>query len=194
MDAKSGVHSRRGMRRSPSEWPGAVDEALGRVKGSRPQEAEKVEKYGRRAVIKGGIAATAGVALGLAYVRPAMLSVSVQEAYAASPVPHPECVGATCATFKPCSSANADCVCVTTSAGTGTCTPGSTPCAGLTACGAAPGYACPEGTYCAIDTCCGSPVCVPDVLSESCPATAPAGFKAPAPAAAMTTGPTIGHL
>jgi hypothetical protein len=84
--------------------------------------------------------------------------------------PHPECTGATCATFTPCASGNLDCVCAGTPAGGGICVPGSTPCGGLTLCGPAPEFACPTNEVCVVDTCCGEPVCVNVALAAQCPA------------------------
>ena len=109
------------------------------------------------------------------------------------PPPHPECEGATCATFKSCSSSNPVCVCVTSCGGNSPfCTPGSTVCAGLVACGA--GCTCPAGSTCAVNTCCGTPVCIPDSLSTQCPSgtgTATATFT---PFTAFGGGPTVGGI
>jgi len=102
--------------------------------------------------------------------------------------PNPECQGAQCGTFIPCSSGNPDCVCVTTQSGTttgGLCVPGSTACAGLLPCDAATGAGCPPDQLCAVNTCCGSPVCVP--VSLTCTLT-----SSPAPQA-QGGGPTLGH-
>ncbi len=49
----------------------------------------KGRRVGRRTAIKGGVAAAAGLALGASYARPSVMSVGVQEAYAASPVVTP---------------------------------------------------------------------------------------------------------
>jgi hypothetical protein len=89
----------------------------------------------------------------------------------------PGCVGARCGTFTPCSS-NPDCVCVDCE-GRGFCVPGSTSCAGLTACTAGGGQ-CPADSCCAIGTCCNpgsdtAGVCIPFSLTDQC---APNGARA----------------
>jgi hypothetical protein len=118
-----------------------------------------------------------GAGAAVAWSVPTLLSLNAVAS--ASPVPHPECVGATCATFIACSSANPDCVCVTTDDG-GFCVPGSTSCAGLAPCPGGTSAECPSGSHCAVDTCCGSGVCVPDALTAQCPAGAGgAGATAP---------------
>jgi Coenzyme PQQ synthesis protein D (PqqD) len=94
-------------------------------------------------------------------------------AAAASVVTHPECTGATCTTFTPCSSTNGDCVCGSIcgpSGPGGICVPGSTACGSLVACAA--DLSCPSGSVCACDSCCGIPVCVPVGLTAACPTTA----------------------
>lgn len=113
--------------------------------------------------------------------------------------PHPECAGATCGGFVPCSSSNSDCVCTQrcdppggTPAGFGHCVPGSTSCGPLVTCGA--NCECPDGSYCAPNTCCGRPVCVPFELTAQCPldassfgATSGGGFSV----LSFGDGPTI---
>ncbi|KAI7352497.1 hypothetical protein D0862_07397 [Hortaea werneckii] len=76
---------------------------------------------------------------------------------AAPPGANPGCKGATCRTFKQCSS-DTDCVCVTSAEGPGYCVPGSTPCANPSCETSAD---CGTGMVCAVDTCCGRPVCAP---------------------------------
>jgi len=83
--------------------------------------------------------------------------------------PNPECAGANCSTFIPCSSSNPDCVCGTTEAGGGFCVPGSTGCAGLTDCTNGQSD-CAVDEVCLVGTCCGNNVCVPLDLNGSCPA------------------------
>ena len=88
------------------------------------------------------------------------------------PPSHPECTGATCETFGPCSSSNPDCVCVSTpDPSVALCVPGGTRCATLEAC--APDFSCPPGFFCAIDSCCVTPVCVPLAIAGKCPPTEP---------------------
>jgi hypothetical protein len=105
-----------------------------------------------------------------AYVAPIVLASVAPLAAQAS---HPECVGASCTTFLPCSSSNTDCVCVALSSGGGFCVPGSTSCGVTGPCGASPGFACPANNVCAVNTCCGTPVCVPTALGAQCPAGSP---------------------
>jgi hypothetical protein len=84
------------------------------------------------------------------------------------PPNHPECVGATCATFTPCSSSNPDCICVSTpDPAIAFCVPGSTPCNIGPVC--APDGSCPPGMFCALDTCCGFNVCTPFTVGAACP-------------------------
>jgi len=118
----------------------------------------------------------AGVAAGIAWTAPVVTSFFSRAAAGTppqatttttGPEPHPECIGATCTTFRPCSSGNPDCVCVTSSGGSGFCIPGSTLCASLTSCDAE--LNCPPESFCAVDTCCGNPVCIPFDLAQSCP-------------------------
>jgi hypothetical protein len=83
----------------------------------------------------------------------------------------PECIGQTCASFTPCSSANPDCVCVDCRT-TGRCVPGSTSCASLEACSSTD--PCPAGSCCAFNTCCtpsgaDAGVCIPPELTRNCP-------------------------
>ena len=118
---------------------------------------------GRRTVIKGAAAGIAGV-----WALPVVTSFT-SPAYAGDSVgnPNPECRGANCATFIPCSSDNPDCVCTTTFTGGGFCVPGSTSCAVTGNCEA--DGSCPPGNICVVDTCCGVPVCVPTDLNALCP-------------------------
>jgi len=105
-------------------------------------------------------------------------------AAAASVVTHPECTGASCSTFIPCSSTNPDCVCAALGAPFGPggiCVPGSTSCGVTGPCG--PSGECPAGNVCVVDTCCGGPVCIPAGLTSACPVTA-----APITAHRVTTG------
>jgi hypothetical protein len=138
----------------------------------------------RRQIIK-----RIGVGTAVVWATPAITSLGAR-AYAAtdggSPAPHPECIGANCSTFIPCSSSNTDCVCVTTPQG-GFCIPGSTLCSTLEVCAA--GNICPPGSVCAIDTCCVNPVCVPIILVDRCP---PGGTPASS-SVRVSTGPgTLG--
>lgn len=111
---------------------------------------------------------------GAAYVAPIVMSSVAKVSAQQSPGPNPECVGATCETFVPCSS-NSDCICVRSSNGGGYCVPGSTSCSIIGNCGPAPGYACPEGSFCAVDTCCEQgPICAPFALSAQCQSEGPA--------------------
>lgn len=136
---------------------------------------------GRRAVIKGAAAGVVGV-----WAVPVVTGfTSPAHAAGSAGNPNPECKGANCSTFVPCSSVNPDCVCTTTSSGGGFCVPGSTQCAGLDNCVAG---SCPPGFLCAVDTCCGVPVCV--ATSLQCPPS-PAGAKASAARASSGKG-TIG--
>jgi hypothetical protein len=80
---------------------------------------------------------------------------------------HPECAGATCSTFIPCSSSNGDCVCVAIAGGGGICVPGSTACASLQDCGE--NNSCPPGSVCGINSCCGHGECIPETLAALCP-------------------------
>ena len=115
----------------------------------------------RRTVIKTGVK--------LAYVAPVLAAsfklrnVSAQGAVTGNP--NPECRGARCGTFTPCSTNNVDCVCTTTTSGGGFCVPGSTQCNTLVPCGR--DGSCPAGSLCAVDTCCIDPVCIP--VSLTCP-------------------------
>ena len=123
-------------------------------------EESDERRVGRRAVIKGAAAGAIGV-----WSVPVVSSFTSPAAAAGSGGnPNPECRGASCGNFLPCSS-NPDCVCTTTSTGGGFCVPGSTSCGSLTACDANGG--CPAGSLCAVNTCCGTPVCVPTALT--CP-------------------------
>lgn len=130
---------------------------------------------GRRAVIKGAAAGAIGV-----WSVPVVTSFT-SPAFAAGSAgnPNPECQGANCATFIPCSSDNPDCVCTTTSSGGGFCVPGSTSCAVVGDCSGPNADQCPPGSVCVVDTCCGRPVCVPVELNKQCPP-APAGAAAAA--------------
>ena len=119
-----------------------------------------------------------GVAAGVAWSAPVVLSFFSPAGAAGTPPPttttssttipvDPECRGATCVTFLPCSSTNPDCVCATLSTDEGLCFPGSTPCVSLDACG--PDFVCPPGFVCALDSCCGPAVCIPVTLANQCP-------------------------
>jgi hypothetical protein len=147
------------------DWPQGgvpVDEII-------PDESDQ-RRPGRRAVIKGAAAGVVGV-----WAVPVVTSfTSPAHAGDSAGNPNPECRGANCATFIPCSSENGDCVCTTTSTGGGFCVPGSTPCAGLTPCD---NGNCPAGSVCVVDTCCGTPLCAPIELNKECPPSA-AGAKA----------------
>jgi hypothetical protein len=117
-----------------------------------------------------------GVAAGVAWSAPVVMSfTNAAGAATGSPVttttttmppPDPECMGATCETFRECSSLNPDCICITTPDG-GLCVPGSTSCEVGPPC--EPGNVCPDGFFCAIDTCCGFPVCTPVDVPAACP-------------------------
>ncbi len=54
------------------------------------QSGKKGRRVGRRTVIKAGVATAAGLALGTTYVKPGVVSVGVQESYAASTVTPPD--------------------------------------------------------------------------------------------------------
>lgn len=73
------------------------------------------------------------------------------------------CTGQTCDTFGPCgpslqTGATTNCVCASTTEGTGYCVDGETPCAGLTQCKDSTN--CGSGEICASQSCCGYNVCV----------------------------------
>jgi hypothetical protein len=110
-----------------------------------------------------------GIATGIVWATPVLTTLNVPAAAAAAgtPQPHPECAGASCQTFIPCSSSNPDCVCVTSAGGAGFCVPGSTPCAAGPPCDTNLG--CPSGFTCFVETCCGEPVCGPNNLVDQCP-------------------------
>jgi hypothetical protein len=127
-----------------------------------PQEGLEFSKLSRRRMLK-----RIGAGAAVAWSAPVLSSLRTP-AFAQYPPPHEECRGAVCGSFLECSGPNPDCICVTTSQGTGTCTPGSTLCADLAICGT--GGSCPPGTFCAVDTCCIDPVCIPIDLSAQCPA------------------------
>jgi hypothetical protein len=143
-------------------------------------EGLEFSKLSRRRMLK-----RIGAGAAVAWSAPVLSSLRTP-AFAQYPPPHEECRGATCAAFIPCSGPNPDCVCVTTSEGTGTCTPGSTLCSTLAICG--PGGACAPGTFCAVDTCCVDPVCIPIDLSAQCPTASGAGTEARASTGAGTVG------
>jgi hypothetical protein len=136
---------------------------------------------GRRTVIKGAAAGVVGV-----WALPVVTSFT-SPAFAAGSAgnPNPECKGANCATFIPCSSDNPDCVCTTTSTGGGFCVPGSTSCGVTGACSGPNGDQCPPGNVCVVDTCCGGPVCIPVELNRECP---PAAAHAPAATSRASSG------
>src|SRR2546425_252827 len=105
-----------------------------------------------------------GAAGAVAWVAPVISSLNTP-AFAASLATHPECERATCDNFLPCSSANPDCVCVSSDQG-GFCVPGSTPCPDITCNTSAD---CASGSFCATGTCCGVGVCLPLALTGQCP-------------------------
>ena len=110
----------------------------------------------------------------LAYVAPLVavtFKLTGSHASAASGS-NPECRGADCATFTPCST-NSDCVCVDGGSAGGFCVPGSTSCGVVGPCGS--DGSCPAGSFCAYNTCCGEPVCAPFVLTELCLLDLPGG-------------------
>ena len=99
----------------------------------------------------------------------------------------PTCIGANCGTFRTCG-AGGECVCFTTSAGTGFCATGSNPCSELTPCPNGQ-LDCPANTVCIVDTCCvfgGHPaVCQPIIFActdilEGAAGAAEAGVLTPA--------------
>jgi hypothetical protein len=104
--------------------------------------------------------------------------------------PDPECAGATCETFLPCSDNNPDCVCVTLASGGGLCMPGSTLCSIIGECGV--DFSCPPGSACGVDTCCGYPVCLPLDLHDLCVEGLDNGFATAALAWMAGQGPTVG--
>jgi hypothetical protein len=122
-----------------------------------------------------------GIGAGIAWSAPVVLSF-YNAAGAASGTPdyststtaetippaHPECAGAVCNEFEPgCSSANADCICVSTpDPSVSFCAPGATLCTVGPAC--APDFTCPPGYFCAIDTCCHFNVCAPFEIAATC--------------------------
>jgi hypothetical protein len=132
-------------------------------------EEEKVgQGISRRSLLK-----RAGVAGAVAWTTPVIASLRTP-AFAASPGPNPECIGADCANFSNCgANAAALCVCFTTDIG-GFCL-GSEPCADLVRCPNGTGD-CPAGTVCLIGSCCGENVCSHLSLADACntPGAAPA--------------------
>jgi hypothetical protein len=101
--------------------------------------------------------------------------------------PDIECIGGVCGSLPQCSSADPDCVCVSTTDGLGLCSPGALICAALDLC---PDGNCPPGSTCAVDTCCGEPVCIPIASSEQCPPDPVLQRRMPA---RVSTGPgTVG--
>jgi len=108
-----------------------------------------------------------GAGAAIAWSAPVLTSLRAP-AFAQGSGPHPECEGASCENFIPCSSQNPDCVCVSTDQG-GFCVPGSTPCAGLPLCPGGSSDECPPDNVCASDTCCGQPVCIPKEFTDQCP-------------------------
>jgi hypothetical protein len=104
-----------------------------------------------------------GVAVGVVWATPVLTS---SRAFAVAGTPNqPQCAGASCATFIPCSS-NIDCICVSTVGGGGLCVPGSAQCEPFSPCGA--GNVCPSGQVCVVNSCCGDAVCVPLALADQC--------------------------
>jgi len=114
-----------------------------------------------------------------------------EEGICTSDNPDPQCIGATCDTFTPCSETNSDCVCASLVSGGGLCIPGSTACAGLETCGE--DFSCPPGSICSIDTCCSRPVCLPLSLHDVCEELGENGFATAALAWAAGGGATIAH-
>jgi hypothetical protein len=129
-------------------------------------EKEELERgISRRRALK-----RIGAGAAIAWSAPILTSLKTP-AFAQSG-PHPECVGASCGNFIPCSGQNPDCVCVDTDQG-GFCVPGSTPCAGLPLCPGGNSSECPSSDFvCARNTCCGPGVCVPKALTDQCPSDA----------------------
>jgi hypothetical protein len=144
-----------------------------------PFASEWQPSFSRRDALK-----KAGVVAGVAWTAPVFLSLQTQAGATGSlppktsttgetVPPHPECTGATCDTFVPCSSSNPDCICVKNAAGGGACVPGSTPCDSGPLCDR--NLECPPGFFCAVDTCCTddrgnpTPVCGPVELAAQCP-------------------------
>jgi hypothetical protein len=119
------------------------------------------EGISRRSAIK-----RIGVVGAVAWSAPVLSSMSAPAFAQGGSGPNPECAGASCTTFIPCSSGNPDCVCTTVFGGGGFCVPGSTSCGVTGPCG--PAGECPDGNLCVVDTCCGEPVCVP--ISLECEA------------------------
>jgi hypothetical protein len=128
----------------------------------------------------------------VAWVTPVISSLTTP-AFAQSSIEHPECLGASCATFKPCSSSNGDCVCVSSDQG-GFCIPGSTQCAPLQVCEGGTSAECPAGSICAVDTCCDVGVCIPISLTGQCPSDTKAadGLRRATPIRASSGAGTIG--
>ena len=137
------------------------------------------EGVARRDVLK-----RLGVAAGVAWAAPVLTTIQTPAAAADVGTPNnPECAGATCASFTPCST-NVDCVCGSVAGGGGICVPGSTACESLQPCD---NLVCPPGSVCSVDSCCGDPVCVPLSVTSACPPLG-AGQAAPAAAARAPTG------
>jgi hypothetical protein len=93
------------------------------------------------------------------------------------------CAGSVCGSLPPCSG-GADCVCFTSTEGTGACVHGSTPCSAVSRCTTTAD--CPAGTACLTTSCCGSfgvcgPLCNPIVPGSR------------APSFANASGPTLGR-
>ncbi|MHB1414177.1 MAG: hypothetical protein ACYC1C_02900 [Chloroflexota bacterium] len=65
------------------------NETKPQVQDGKPRK-RRAAKVGRRQAIKSGVAVAGGIALGTTYVKPNVVSVGVQEAYAITPVPTTE--------------------------------------------------------------------------------------------------------
>jgi hypothetical protein len=119
------------------------------------------EGMARREVLK-----RLGVAAGVAWTAPVLTTIQTPAGAAGVGTPNsPECEGATCASFTPCST-NVDCVCGSVAGGGGICVPGSTSCESLQLCD---NLACPPGSVCTVESCCVDPVCVPLSVTAECP-------------------------
>lgn len=95
------------------------------------------------------------------------------------------CAGSSCGALPSCAG-GADCLCFTSTEGTGACVHGSTPCAGIRTC--VTSADCPPGSACLTTSCCGSfgvcgPLCNPVTPASSTVALPQVKAK----------GPTLGH-
>jgi len=94
------------------------------------------------------------------------------------------CAGSACGSLPPCAPGG-DCLCFTSTEGSGACVHGATPCASVSRCTTTAD--CPSGTTCLTTSCCGSfGVCGP-----LCNPILPSAFIAPR---SRTGGPTLGGL